>query len=218
MTPLRDLLDVDSRWLRVGLQAGSGLIVAVLLFAVGWTWYRSQEARGMAAFADASSLVDQAEAPQADPEARQRAVTALEALIAAHPRLSAIPQAAYELGNLKYRSGQLAQARAAYELALARGASGSVKALAQMGVGYTWEAEKNYGNAARAFEAAGKGLSAKDFMYEEALMAQARALDLAGKSGAALDIYQRLAREQPQGRYADELRNRIASLKTRTSP
>src|SRR5439155_1062117 len=84
----------------------------------------------------------------------------------------------------------------AYELALAKGASGSLRTLVGMGVGYAWEAEKKYANAAQAYEAAVKGLGRKDFLYEEALMAAARAQDLAGKPAVALEIYQRLLREE----------------------
>lgn len=205
----------DSRWVRVGLQALAVLVVIALVVAGAWAWYRSQESRGLAALAEATSLVRRAEGPDATSQARERAIQALEGVIAEHPRLSALPQAAYQLGNLKYAAGQYPAARGAYELALARGASGSLRSLAGMGIGYTWEAEKNYPNAAQAYEAVAKTLGPKGFLYEEALMAEARAQDLAGKPAAALEIYQRLLREVPDSRHAEDLRNRIAGLQSR---
>ena len=206
----------ESRWVRIALQAAAALAVVALVVAAAWAWYRSQETRGLAALADATALVQRAQGPEATAQTRESAIKALEAVMADHPRLSAIPQVAYQLGNLKYGAGQYPAARGAYELALAKGASGSVRTLAGMGIGYTWEAEKNYANAAQAYGAAVKGLGRKDFLYEEALMAEARAQELAGKPAVALEIYQRLLREVPDSRHAEDLRNRVAGLRGRT--
>jgi tetratricopeptide (TPR) repeat protein len=206
-----------SAWWRPGLQAAAALAVVVVLAAVGWTWYHWQESRGLAALADATALVQQAENTAAPPGARDRAIKALEIVIADHPRLSALPQAAYQLGNLKYAAGQYPAARAAYELALAKGGSGALRTLAATGIGYTWEAEKNYAAAAQAHAAAMRGLGPKDFLYEETLMAQARDEELAGKPAVALELYQRLLRDIPNTRHAEDVRNRVASLRSRPS-
>ena len=143
----------ESRWVRIALQAAAALAVVALVVAGAWAWYRSQESRGIAALADATALVQRAQGPDATAQTRESAIKALEAVMADHPRLSAIPQVAYQLGNLKYGAGQYPAARGAYELALAKGASGSVRTLAGMGIGYTWEAEKNYANAAQGYDA-----------------------------------------------------------------
>ena len=205
----------ESRWLRPGLQAAAALgVVAVVIGAV-WAWYHWQESRGLAALADATALVQQAERPDAAPGARDKAIRALELVLADYPRLSASAQVAYQLGNLKYSAGQYPAARAAYELALAKGASGALRTLAAVGIGYTWEAEKNYAGAAQAYATAAKGLGPKDFLYEEVLMALARDEELAGKPTAAMEIYQRVLREFPNTRHAEDLRNRVASLRSR---
>ena len=207
----------ESRWVRLGAQIAIGLGVVALIVAGAWAWYRSQESRGMVALANATALAQPLDRPDSSPLARDNAVRALETVIADYPRLSAIPQAAYELGNLKYASGQYAAARSAYELALAKGASGAVRTLAALGVGYAWEAEKNYGAAAQAHALAAKGLGPKDFLFEETLMSEARAEELAGKPALALDTYQRLLRDAPTSRNAEQIRNRIAVLKGRSS-
>jgi len=208
----------DSRVLRVALQAAVVIVVVGLVAAGAWAWYRSQEAHALAAFTEAGTLVQQAESPQATPEVRDKAIKAIEAVVAQYPRLSVLPHAAYQLGNLKYASGQYSAARGAYEVALAKGAAGSIRTLAAMAIGYTWEAEKNYAGAAQAYQAVTRGLSPKDFLYEEALTAEARAQEQAGQPAAALEIYQRLLRETPDSRHAEDLRNRIASLQSRSKP
>ena len=203
----------ESRWFRPALQAGAALGVIALVLVAVWAWYSSQETRGLAALAEANVLVQQVERP----EARDRAMKALEIVIAEHPRLSALPQAAYELGNLKYAAGQYAAARGAYELALAKGATGTLRTLSATGIGYTWEAEKNYSAAAKAYGEALKGLSPKDFMYEDIAIAEARDQELAGKPAVALEIYERLLRDAPGSRRVEVVRSRIASLRSRSS-
>ena len=207
-----------SRELRLALAIVGGLAVVGLLGFGGWSWYRAQEARGEAALAEAAQLVQQAEALQAPAEARDKAVKALEAVIAEHPRLSALPQAAYQLGHLRYAAGQYAPARKAYELALAKGAAGSLRTLSALGIGYSWEAEGNYTNAATAYEGLLNGLTPKDFLYEEALMDLARAQEQSGKPAAALETYQRILKQSPQSPRADDVRTRAARLQSRVRP
>jgi tetratricopeptide (TPR) repeat protein len=204
----------DARARRLAIQVGAGVVVVALIVVGAWAWYRSQESRGEAALASATVLVQQA-TPQAAPEARAKAIAALEAVLRDHPRFSGAAQAAYQLGNLRYASGAYAQARGAYEVALAKGGPASLRALSAVGIGYTWEAEKNYANAAAAYEAALNGMAAKAFLYEDTLMALARVQELGGKPGAAADTYQRLLKEIPDTRRADDLKTHLANLKSR---
>jgi tetratricopeptide (TPR) repeat protein len=206
----------ESPWFRPGLRVAAVVAVLAVVVAGGFTWYRWQQSSGLAALARADAIVQQAQRPDAPPGTRERAIQALELVIAEYPRLSALPQAAYQLGNLKYSAGQYSAARAAYELAIAKGASGAVRTLAAVGIAYTWEAEKNYAMAAQALTAAGKGLGPKDFLYEEILISQARHEELAGKPEVAVEIYRRLLRDSPNPRHAEELRNRMASLRSRS--
>jgi tetratricopeptide (TPR) repeat protein len=204
----------DARARRLAIQVGAGVVVVALIVVGAWAWYRSQESRGEAALASATVLVQQA-TPQAAPEARGTAIAALEAVLRDHPRFSGAAQAAYQLGNLRYASGAYAQARGAYEVAMAKGGPASLRALSAVGVGYTWEAEKNYANAAAAYEAALKAMAPKAFLYEETLMALARVQELGGKPGAAVETYQRLLKEIPDTRRADDLKTHLANLKSR---
>lgn len=208
----------DRRVWRWALMAVAGLLVVGLLGAGGWVWYRAQESRGQAGLADALLLVQQAQAPAASREDRDKATRALEAVMTEHPGLSLLPEAAYRLGNLRYEAGQYAGARGAYEVALAKGASGTLRTLAALGIGYTWEAEKDYGKAQSAYRAALGGLTPKEFLYEELLVNVARTQELAGNRAAALETYQRVLKDLPDSRRGDDIRSRIATLQSLSRP
>jgi tetratricopeptide (TPR) repeat protein len=204
----------DPRVRRVGLLVAGVIVAVALLSAGGWFWYRSQEERGDQALAQAIVLVQEATAASPPPEARGRAIQALEAVINEHPRYSGVSQAAYLLGNLRYAAGQYAPARAAYELALAKGATGTLRAESALGIGYSWEAEKDYAKAVNAYDSAAKRLTPQDFLYEETLVALARAQELGGQRAAAIETYQRLLKDLPETRRAEDLRTRLAALRS----
>ena len=215
MTDFAEIL--DSRAARLALKIAGAVVAAGVLVTAGWLWMRAADAHGQAALAAAAELVQQADGPQATPEARQRAITSLEQILAQHGRTSAAPVAAYQLGNLQYQAGDYAAARGAYELALAKGASGSVRTLAASGIGYTWEAEKNYANAVTAYEALVRQEHPKQFFFEEALLDLARAQALAGKPGDAIATYERLLKDVPDSRRAPDVRAKIADLQGKRS-
>ena len=210
MSDLSEIL--SSRGVRLGLKI-AGVVMAIgVLVTAGWLWLRVEDSRGQAALAASADVVQQADAPLATPEARQKAIAALQIVLAQHGRSSAAVQAAYQLGNLQYQSGDYAAARGAYEIALAKGASGSLRTLAASGVGYTWEAEKNYANAVTAYDALARQSGPQQFFFEDALLDLARAQALAGKPADAVATYERLLKEVPDTRRASDIRSKIAEL------
>jgi tetratricopeptide (TPR) repeat protein len=204
----------DTRLARAGLIALGVLVVAGGLALGGWMWWQSQQAQGAVALAAAVELAQTAQAPGASPAARAPAIQALEAVIAQHPRYAGLPQAAYRLGNLRYAAGEYAAARGAYQVALAQGATGTVRTLAAVGIGYAWEAEKDHAKAQTAYEAALAGLGPKNFLYEAILLDLARVQEFGGRREAALETYRRLLKDVPESRRADDVRTRIASLQS----
>jgi tetratricopeptide (TPR) repeat protein len=213
MTDLAEVL--GSRGTRLSLKI-AGVVVAIgVLVGAGWLWLRTENARGQAALAASADLVQQADGPQATSESRQRAIAALRLVLSEHGRTPAAALAAYQLGNLQYQSGDYPAARGAYELALAKGASGSVRTLAASGVGYTWEAQKSYANAVTAYEALVRQESPRQFYFEEALLDLARAQALAGKPADAVATYERLLKDAPETRRAPDVRARIAELQSK---
>jgi tetratricopeptide (TPR) repeat protein len=206
---------VSSRGARLSLKAGGIALVLAVLGVAGWLWLRAEDSRGQVALAASSELVQLADGPQATPDARAKAIAALQLVLAQHGRSSAAVQAAYELGNLQFQAGDYAAARGAYELTLAKGASGSLRTLAASGVGYTWEAEKNYASAVTAYEAVARAVPTGQFFFEDALLDLARAQVLAGKPADAVATYERLLKDAPDTRRAADIRARIAALQPR---
>jgi tetratricopeptide (TPR) repeat protein len=201
---------------RTALIAGL-VAVAVALAAFGaWTWWDAQERRTEVAIAEAMARVQPAQGPDASAEARLTAVRELEAVLRRYPSVRSVPTTAYELGNQRFAMGQYGGARAAYELALQRGATGLVAALARAGVARAWEAERDYTRAAESYGALVTQLDPRSFMYEDALIDQARMLELSGKKAEAIAIYQRVLKDIPAARRADDVRSRLASLGTAT--
>ena len=185
----------------------------------GWTlWKTRYETQGSIALTQARALAAQSQAPGAPAETRQRAEKALQDTITEYPRLSSVGQAAYLLGSLRFASGQYAGARSAFELARSKASSRTLAALAALDVGYCWEAEKNYDAAEKAYQSAISGANPKSFLYEEAMLDIARAQDLGGKRAAAIETYQRLLKDVPDSRRAEEFRSRMASLQSPAKP
>jgi TolA-binding protein len=203
------------RWVVLGLAA----VVVVGLGWAGWTAWKSRyESQGSMVFTQARTLVAQAQTPGAADGARERAEKALQAVIADYPRLSSVAQAAYLLGSLRFGAAQYPQARSSFELARTKAGSGSLAALAGLNIGYCWEAEKNYEAAEKAYLSAISGAKPKDFLYEEAMVDAARAQELGGKRAEAVETYQRLLKDLPDNRRAEEIRSRVASLQTPATP
>jgi tetratricopeptide (TPR) repeat protein len=208
----------DWHWTRWAVAA-IGVVIVVGIGWAGWAAWKSRyESQGAVAFAQSRTLAAQSQAPGAAADSRQRAEKALEAVIADYPRLSSVAQAAYLLGSMRFAAAQYPQARGSYELARAKAGSSSLAALAALDIGYCWEAEKNYAEAEKAYQSAIRGAKPKDFLYEEALVAVARAQELGGKRAAAVETYQRLLKDVPDSRRAEEIRSRMASLQPTVKP
>jgi tetratricopeptide (TPR) repeat protein len=194
------------------LVIGVAMACLFLLSLGGWAWWSSYQSRGLAEMDLASLRIREAQRPEAPAESLADAIKALESVIERYPWLSTLPQALYHLGNLRYQAKAYDRAREAYQLALVKGGRGIVATLSRLGIGYAWEAQGSYANALAAFEAALRGLSAQDFLYEELLMNIARAHELLGQRNQARDVYHRLLKDLPQRRRAEEIRARLASL------
>jgi TolA-binding protein len=189
--------------------------VAVILAAVGgWAWYDAQQRRTQAAYAGVMVRAEAAAVGETPPESKAAAAAELEQVLQRYPSSRAVPQAAYELGTLRFALHQYPGARTAYELAVQRGATPLIRALARSGIGRTWEAERDFRRAAETYGALVKDLDPRSFLFEDALLDYARTLELAGRKGEAIAAYQRLLKDVPDARHADEVRMRLAALGT----
>jgi len=166
----------------------------------------------MAAYAEAMTRAQPALSAQTTAEARAAGIRELETALAQYPSGSGAAQVAYELGSLRYDAQQYAQARGAWDLAVAQGAPRTLKALSQGGVAYTWEAERNYPKAVEAFKVALTGLGPKDFYYEELILGLGRTQELSGQKADAIATYRRALGELAQSRRLEEIKARLAAL------
>lgn len=203
------------RWI---LLSGAAIVCVFVLALGGWAWWSFYQSRGLAELELATLRAQKAQGPQASAEPRAEAIQALQSVIKRYPWLTALPQAAYQLGNLRYQAKAFDGAREAYQLALAKGARGALATLCQLGIGYTWEAQGNYANARATFEAALRRLSAQDFLYEELLMGVARSHELLGQRDPAREAYRRFLKDLPQSKRAEEVHWRLASLEGPARP
>ena len=201
---------------RTLIIAGLVLVAVALAAFGGWAWWDTQQRHAMEAAAEVMARVQPAHAPDATAEVKLTALRDLEQFLERYPSARSVPTAAYELGNLRFASGQYAAARTAYELALQRGASGLVASMARAGVARTWEAEREFGKAAEAYAALVASLDPRSFLYEDTLIDQARVLELSGKKNEAIAIYQKVLKELPTAKRSDDVRSRLASLGTAT--
>ena len=190
-------------------------VVAVVVIGLGlggWFWVDARERRALAAHVGVMTRAQTALSGRSTPDERTAAIRDLEALLAAHPSAATVPHAAYALGNLRYAAKEYAAARAAYEIALNRGAADTVRTMTRASIGYTWEAEGDHAKARDAFAALDKELRPGEFLWEETLVDLARAQEAAGDKDAAVETYRRFVKDAPAARRSDFVRSRLAAL------
>jgi tetratricopeptide (TPR) repeat protein len=197
---------------RTLIVAALALVVIALAAFGGWAWWEAQQRRAAVATAEVLARVPPALGPDATAEARLTATRDLEQLLGRFPSARTVPSVAYELGNVRFAGGQYAAARAAYDLALQRGATGLIGVMAGAGVARSWEAERDFARAAEAYAGLVARLDPRSFLYEDALIGQARMLELGGKTTEAIAIYQKILKELPAAKRSDDVRGRLASL------
>lgn len=199
-------------WRVLAIAGGSLLVLGVAIVAT-WLWVTAEQRRGLEAFAEAMVKLQLTQTPSARPEATAAAIRDLELTLSQKPSGAVTSQVTYQLGNLKYAAQQYPASRSAYELTVG-GKSPTLGRLAQAGLGYAWEVQKDYPRAIGAFERALTTLKPGDFLYDELLMDLGRVQELAGRRDDALKTYQRVA-DNPKSARSDDARTRVASLGVR---
>jgi tetratricopeptide (TPR) repeat protein len=188
------------------------VVVVIGLGLGGWFWVDARERRALSAHAVVMTRAQAALSGQSTPDERAVAIRDIERLLAEHPSAATVPHAAYELGNLRYAGREYAAARAAYEIALNRGAADTIRAMTRASIGFTWEAEGNLAQARDAFAALAEDLQPGEFLWEDTMIDLARVQENAGEQDAAVETYRRLLKEAPGARREDFVRSRLAAL------
>jgi tetratricopeptide (TPR) repeat protein len=197
------------RWLLAG---GVGVLLLAVLGLGAWLWAEARERRAVGLYLEPLARLAMTRGGELSAEARAAIARELESALGQYPSASMAPEAAYELGNLRYAERDWAGARGAWEIVSAQAQSPTLKTLARAGIGYAWEAEGNLAKAREAYSQALAGVRPGEFYFEELLMALARAQEQSGDKTAAVETYRRLLRERPGSLRADEARSRLASL------
>jgi TolA-binding protein len=197
---------------RALVVAGAVVLGLLVVGGAGWAWYAHEERQTLRAWAATVSRAETAAGAQATAEQRAVARQAFEAFIQSHPSAPQVSQAAFVLGNLRFAAGEHAQARAAWEIAVARGAAPTLRSLARLSIATAWEAERDFARAAVAYEALLRDLEAGHFLVEETLVSLARVQELSGRKAEAVATYRRVLRDVPTSSRAEQVRSRLASL------
>jgi tetratricopeptide (TPR) repeat protein len=192
----------------------AGLVVLMLggLGVGAWLWSEARERRATAAYVEPLARLTTARNSTLSPEARAGLARELEAALAQYPSASVAPEAAYELGNLRFADRDWARARSAWAVATAHAQSPTLRTLAGTGIGYAWEGEGKLAEAREAYGRVLAGMRPGAFYFEEVLMAQARVQEQSGDKAGAVETYRRLLRDVPKSLRADDVRSRLASL------
>ncbi len=199
------------------LVAAAAVVIGLVIFG-GWFWYSAVQARGLDAYAEALARAQASQAAGAPPETRAQAIRDLEAVLAAYPSNPAAVSAAEELGNLRYLNREYEAARGAFQVALAKGATGTLGILSRKGIAYAWESQREFAKAASAFQTALEGARPQDFLFEELMLGLARNQEMAGQKDSAMTTYRRLLQDLPRGRRNDIARTRLATLGVAPQP
>lgn len=137
-----------------------------------------------------------------------KALAALDGIIAEHSGTPQADQASVEAGNAAYRTGDYERALAYYDAAT--GAEGLSGQLAQNGAGYALEALERFADSATRFEAVHK--SAEGNAKQQAAVDLGRAYEAAGESAKAAALYAAFETEFPDSSRLADMQAKAAAI------
>lgn len=196
-----------ARW--VGLAVLGALLLAVVGFGA-WTWHERRERAAHDALGAATTTAQRA-AASGEPAALEDAARQLRQFVGTHGGSRAAAIAWYLLGDIEFRRGQWDAAAGAFTEA-ARRDPGSVGRLSRLGQGYALEAKGDFARALEAYQQGLVGLTPKDFLYGDLLLAKARVQEQSKDGRAAIATYQQYLKELPTSDRVEEVRLRLGFL------
>lgn len=200
-------LPAGIRWT---LLAGTSLLLLTLVAGGVWIWLGHREEVAQRALGPALATAQRA-VGSGQPADLEAAAAALRQFLSSHPGGRASHQAWYVLGQVEFRRRQWDTAVAAFAEASRRD-RGSIGALSRLGQGYAHEAKGDAARALEVYQQALSGLSPKDFLYGDFLLAKARAHELAKDSTGAIATYKQYLKDLPSADRVQDVRIRLALL------
>jgi len=191
----------------------AGIAVAVIVIFIGWYFYQLHyESRAEAMYSSAYSSYTLTTDVAKEKDTLTKAVDLYKELVEAYPSSRAAGLAYYNLGNLYFSLGDIDASIEAYTLFLDKSSDkGMLTALAYYGLGYCYEAQKDYEQALRSFEnseshSVGKNL--KTINYSNI----ARIYEKMNNYPKAIEYYKKVIENKVEPFMEGMIKNKIASL------
>ncbi len=210
MSGIRAWLAALPAGIRWTLLAVGGLFVLALVAGGVWSWVGHQKEAAQRALGPALATAQRA-VGSSQPADLEAAAAALRQFLTSHSSDQASHQAWYFLGQVEFRRSQWDAAIAAFAEASRRD-RGSIGALSRLGQGYAYEAKGDAARALDVYQQALGGLSPKDFLYGDFLLAKARAQELAKDATGAVATYKQYLKDLPSADRVQDVRIRLALL------
>ena len=210
MSGIRAWLAALPAGVRWTVLAVGGLLLVTLVAGGVWSWLGHREEAAQRALGPALTTAQRA-LGSGQPADLEAAAGALRQFLTSHPGGHAGEQAWYVLGQVEFRRSQWDPAVAAFAEASRRD-RGSLGALSRLGQGYAHEAKGDAARALEVYQQALSGLSPKDFLYGDFLLAKARAQELAKDSTGAIATYKQYLKDLPSADRVQDVRIRLALL------
>ncbi|WP_456430897.1 tetratricopeptide repeat protein [Thermosulfuriphilus sp.] len=195
------------RWIRLAERYFREIIITVVVLVIGaaaWGLYQHQKAQK-----EAEASLRLTTAGGQTKEAYQEA---LAKLIKDHPQTGAALLARIMLADMHREAGKSQQAREQLQEALKR-APEPLKPFLSLGIGYSFEDEEAYHQAALHYQEA---VSAKVGIEEVVYLDLARVNEAAGNLESALSAYEKLLARKPFGERLFFVEARLAELLEKT--
>lgn len=196
---------------REALYGLAGFLVLVLILS-GWrTYSRNQEARACGLLGEAQEALSSRGGTDPSGPALERAVSALENLLATYPRTRCAQTGRLMLADLKYRQGEYEKAVEIYRSYLDHGhRTDELTALAWEGIAYCQEAQGKYEEAVASYRKAAE--SGPSYHPGWALLGLGRCLEATGKLEEATEVYRKFLADYPQHPRARDVETLLARI------
>lgn len=198
---------------RKKFYTGAAIVAALCLFSTAFYLYsRHEEQQAEKLYLKAYDLQYSRTAPRDEEASPAKVIAAYEEVTRTYPRSRAAAHAHYMLGNLYYRAGEYDRARSSFESFLDRAPRKHVLTpFAYTGLGYSFEAKKEYAKALEAYEKAlpkGTGGLLAGVTYGN----MARIYEEMNDAPKALELYQKALENTADPSTAAFIKRKIAQL------
>ena len=187
---------------------GVVVLVAAAVLAGGWYWYsKGYEEKAMQHYVAAQQrIAGNSNVKQDD------IIAALKDVVAQYPRSKVAGVANYGLGNIYYFSNKFDEAIAAYDAFIDKAPSNSELAvLACIGLGFSYEAKKDYAKALASYQKAEKMKQGAHYDSTN-LQNIARVYELSNERTKAVEYYQKALAKATEPTVKRFIKTKIAIL------